>query len=48
MIARRLTAKTDLGAGLVGLFDYTADHPLHGLILLVKQLRQLCRISIHA
>ena len=48
MIARRLAAQPDLGAGLVGLADDALDHPLHRLVLLVEQLGQLLRIAIDA
>ena len=46
VVARRLTAKSNLGAGLVGSCDDILDHPFHGLVLLVEQFGKLGRIPV--
>jgi hypothetical protein len=41
MIARRLTAQPNFGAGFVRLADDVLDHPFHRLVLFVEELRRL-------
>ena len=48
MIARRLTAKTDLRARLARLGDDVADHPLDRLVLLVELRCEFRRVAVDA
>jgi len=48
MIARRLTAQPDFGAGFVRLADDILDHPFHRLVLFVEEMRQIRGIAVDA
>ncbi|KAF5138997.1 hypothetical protein E5D57_002786 [Metarhizium anisopliae] len=47
MIARRLSAYANLAPLFPRHGNDTAEHPLDGLVLLVKQIRQLARVAVH-
>ncbi|KAK8914672.1 hypothetical protein VCV18_010991 [Metarhizium anisopliae] len=48
MIARGLSANANLAPLFPRHGNDTAEHPLDGLVLLVKQVRQLARVAVHA
>jgi hypothetical protein len=48
VIARRLTAKAHLGAGLVCGVDHSPDHPFDRRVLFIEQIGKFRRVAVDA